>query len=95
LQNNILENAVLVADGDDEVQDPDVRTTCSAKVAAVKRMAEHLEQELSANNLQHVSRVVNNMDRLFTMLDDIETTQRKRRRDQTWRGSTPWTMFLQ
>jgi hypothetical protein len=85
----------LLPDGDDEIQDPDIRETCEMKVAAVKRMAEHLEQELSANNLQHVSRVVNNLDHLFTMLGDIESSRRKRRRDQTWKGSKSWTMFLQ
>lgn len=95
VQNNTLEHGILAADGDDEVQDPDLRKTCYQQLAAVKRMTEHLEHELSANNLQHFSRVVNNMDTLFTMLDDIESTNRKRRRDQTWRGSKPWTMFLQ
>ena len=85
----------LLPDGDDEIQDPDIRETCEMKVAAVKRMAEHLEQELSANNLQHVSRVVNNLDHLFTMLGDIESSRRKWLRDQTWKGSKSWTMFLQ
>ena len=82
-------------DGDDEIQDPDIHKTCETKVAAVKHMAEHLEQELSANNLQHVSRVVNKLDHLYTMLGDIESSRRKWRCDQTWKGSKPWTMFLQ
>jgi hypothetical protein len=64
-------------------------------VAALKRMAEHLEQELAVNNVEHVSRVVNNMGSVFTMLDDIESARRKRHRNRTWQGSTPWTMFLQ
>jgi hypothetical protein len=94
-RNDVFDSRFLVADGDDETHDPDIRQNCELKVAALKRMADHLEQELSVNNLQHVSGVVNNMDRLFTMLDDIESARRKRRRDRTWRGSTPWTMFLQ
>ena len=95
LQNSVLANRILVAKGDDEVEDPDIRQTCIQKVAAVKRMAEHLEQELSADNLQHVSRVVDNIDRLFIVMDDIETAQHKRRCQQTWQGPKPWTMFLQ
>jgi hypothetical protein len=91
-QNN---SEPLVADGDDELQDADVRKNCELKVAAVKRMAVHLEQELSANNVKHVSNVVDNMGRLFTVLEDIENAGRKRRRNQTWQGSKPWTMYLQ
>ncbi|CAG8551498.1 4578_t:CDS:2 [Gigaspora margarita] len=64
-------------------------------VTAVKRMANHLEQELLANNLNHIIRVVNNMDKLFTILNDIETSQNRRKRDPTWHESTPWTLFLQ
>lgn len=85
----------FAADGDDEDLDPEMRQICESKVAAVKRMAEHLEQELAANNLRHVLQVVNNMNKLFIMLDNIETAKRKRYRNLTWRGSTPWTLFLQ
>ena len=94
LQNSVLANRILVAEGDDEVEDPEIRQMCIQKVAAVKRMADHLEEKLSANNLQHVSSVVNTIGRLFTVMDDIETAERKRRRQQTWKGSKPWTMFL-
>ncbi|CAG8754522.1 31831_t:CDS:1, partial [Racocetra persica] len=54
----------------------------------------HLEQELLANNLNHVMQVVNNMDKLFNILKDIEIAQNKRKCNPTWRGSTPWTLFL-
>ncbi|KAF0517617.1 hypothetical protein F8M41_016883 [Gigaspora margarita] len=59
----------------DEVFDPEMHQTYEQKVEAVKRMADHLEQELVANNFNHITRVINNMDRLFTMLNDIETAQ--------------------
>ncbi|KAF0457455.1 ATP-dependent DNA helicase pif1 [Gigaspora margarita] len=79
----------------DEVFDPEMRQTYEQKVEAVKRMADHLEQELAANNFNHITCVINNMDRLFTMLNDIETAQNRRRHNRTWRGSTPWTLYLQ
>ncbi|CAG8735182.1 4037_t:CDS:2, partial [Gigaspora rosea] len=51
---------------------------------AIRHMADHLEQELAANNFNYIICVTNNMDRLFTMLNDIETAQNRRRRNQTW-----------
>ncbi|CAG8575201.1 9438_t:CDS:2 [Ambispora leptoticha] len=50
---------------------------------AVRRMAEYLEIELAANNLHHIMRVVDNTNHLFTILDDIETMQRRWLRDPT------------
>ncbi|CAG8759021.1 446_t:CDS:2 [Gigaspora margarita] len=79
----------------DEVFDPEIRQTYEQKVEAVKHMADHFEQELAANNFNYITRVINNMDRLFTMLNDIETAQNQRRHNWTWRGSMPWTLYLQ
>ncbi|CAG8853017.1 34454_t:CDS:1 [Gigaspora margarita] len=78
-----------------EVFDPEMCQTYEQKVEAVKCMANHLRQELVANNFNHITCVINNMDRLFTMLNDIETVQNQRRHNQIWRGSTSWTLYLQ
>ena len=64
-------------DGDNKTLDSEMHQACEFKVGAVKHMAEYLEQELSANNLRHIMQVVNNMNKLFTMLDDIEKIQCK------------------
>ncbi|KAF0544535.1 hypothetical protein F8M41_002684 [Gigaspora margarita] len=89
------ENNSVEMSENDEVFDPEMRQTYKQKVKAVKRMADHLEQELAANNFNYITRVINNMDRLFTMLNDIETAQNRRRHNRTWRGSTLWTLYLQ
>ncbi|CAG8698245.1 19624_t:CDS:1, partial [Dentiscutata erythropus] len=78
--NNLDENEAL---------DPEMIQVCKQKIEAVRHIADHFEQELAANNFNHVICVTNNMDRLFTMLNDIETVQNRRRRNQTWQGSTP------
>ncbi|CAG8746654.1 21501_t:CDS:2 [Cetraspora pellucida] len=90
----ISQNSSLVKMDQDEPFDPEMCWTCEQKVAAIKSMATHLKQELLANNLNHVTQVVNNIDKLFNMLKDIEIAQNKRKRDPTWHGSTPWTFFL-
>ncbi|CAG8449799.1 23330_t:CDS:2 [Gigaspora rosea] len=79
----------------DEVFDPEMRQIYEQKVEAIKRMADHLDQELAANNFNHITHVINNMDRLFTMLNDIEIAQNRRRHNRMWRESTPWTLYLQ
>ncbi|CAG8529510.1 22641_t:CDS:2 [Dentiscutata erythropus] len=68
---------------------------CKQKVEAIRCMADHLEQELATNNFNHITHVTNNMNRLFTMLNDIETVQNRRRYNLMWRGSTPWILYLQ
>ncbi|CAG8785302.1 10096_t:CDS:1, partial [Cetraspora pellucida] len=94
-KSDVLNDVFFRTDEDNNISDLDTCHVCELKVAAIRRMAEHLEQELTANNLHHVTRVVDNLDHLFTMLDDIETAQHRRLRSQTWRGSKPWTLFLQ
>ncbi|CAG8855660.1 33165_t:CDS:1, partial [Gigaspora margarita] len=86
---------LIEMEGANDAFDSEMWQICEHKVAALKRMVNHLEQELSANNLNHVSRVVSNMDKVFKMLNDIETAQNRRRRNPTWKGSTPWTLYLQ
>jgi hypothetical protein len=94
-QSDTLSGKLIEMGEDNEILDLEIRQVCELKVAAIRRMAEHLEQELTANNLRHVMRVVNNTSHLFTMLDDIEMAQRRQLGNSTWRKSTPWTLFLQ
>ncbi|KAF0524679.1 hypothetical protein F8M41_015057 [Gigaspora margarita] len=58
-----------------KVFDPEMHQIYEQNVEAVKCIADHLEQELAANNFNYIIHVINNMDRLFTMLNDIETAQ--------------------
>ncbi|CAG8644022.1 19648_t:CDS:2, partial [Gigaspora rosea] len=88
-------NTLAKMDENEEVSDLEMTQICRQKVEAVRRMADHLEHELAANNFNHVICVTDKIDRLFTMLNDIETVQNRRRRNPTWRGSTPWTLYLQ
>ncbi|CAG8823141.1 16753_t:CDS:1, partial [Cetraspora pellucida] len=66
-------------DENDEVFDLKIRQSCKQKVEAIRHIADHLEQELAANNFNHIICITNNMDRLFTMLNDIEIAQNRRR----------------
>ncbi|CAG8693577.1 5777_t:CDS:1 [Acaulospora morrowiae] len=94
-QLNISDDKYIEMDRDDEISNPEIRKTCVLKVAAIKCMIEYLEQELSVNNLRHVAGVVNNSNHLFTILNDIEKAWQRQLCEPTWRGSTPWTLFLQ
>ncbi|CAG8830961.1 10136_t:CDS:1, partial [Gigaspora margarita] len=62
----------------DKVFDPEMYQTCKQKVEAIKHMADYLEQKLAANNFNHIIHIINNMDRLFTMLNDIKTAQNQK-----------------
>ncbi|CAG8681377.1 13274_t:CDS:2, partial [Ambispora leptoticha] len=62
---------------DENKNGQEIHHVCELKVAAIRHMTEHLEIELAANNLHHVMRVVDNTKHLFTILDDIETAQRR------------------
>ena len=85
----------FVPDGDGESVEPEFRQQCELNVAMLGRLVEHLKEELAANNLRHVGNVISGVERALTIIDDIESTKRKLRREVTWRGSKPWTMFLQ
>ncbi|CAG8445736.1 7597_t:CDS:2 [Cetraspora pellucida] len=65
-----------------------------SKILALQRLVDHLNEERIANNLQHVEAVVNNLNRAFTILSDIEKAKNQRTRSTTWRESKPWTIFL-
>ncbi|CAG8570218.1 16378_t:CDS:2 [Dentiscutata erythropus] len=86
-------STVLSADGDEERIDPNLYQQCETKVVALEYLVKHLREELSANNIKHIKNVINNMDRVFTMINDIKSSQLNIRRDNTW-NSKPWTMFL-
>lgn len=70
------------------------RQRLEPKVAALQRLVDHVNEEFSANNLQHVEAIINNLDRAFTILSDIEKEKNKKLRGTTWRGSKPWTQYL-
>ncbi|CAG8775897.1 18235_t:CDS:1, partial [Racocetra persica] len=79
------QNSDLVEmDQDEETFDSEIHRICEQKIAAIRCIAIYLEQELLANNLNHVTQVVDNMDKLFSMLSDIELAQNRKRRDSTW-----------
>ncbi|CAG8693711.1 2671_t:CDS:2 [Cetraspora pellucida] len=65
-----------------------------SKIALLNSLVNHLNIELTNNNLQHVEAVVNNLGRVFTIINDIEIAKARRQRVSTWRGSKPWTLFL-
>ncbi|CAG8820666.1 21421_t:CDS:1, partial [Dentiscutata erythropus] len=46
-----------------------------SKIVALERLVNHLNDEPSANNLKHVKNVVDNMKHIFTIIEDIETSQ--------------------
>ncbi|CAG8788984.1 1740_t:CDS:1, partial [Dentiscutata erythropus] len=73
----------------EEVFDPEICQSCKQKVEAIRHIADYLKQELAANNFNHIIYITNNINRLFTILNDIKTTQNKRRCNLIWQGSTP------
>ncbi|CAG8568352.1 3119_t:CDS:2, partial [Cetraspora pellucida] len=87
--NSVSDNNLVEFDKNNEAFNPEIHQICEEKVLAVRCMANHLEQELAVNNFNYITHVVNNMDRLFAMLNDIETAQNQRIYNLTWRGSTP------
>ncbi|KAF0527757.1 hypothetical protein F8M41_013486 [Gigaspora margarita] len=88
-QDSILKDNFLAENVSDENIDPELRQHCKSKICALQRLVEHLNDELSANNLRHVEGVVNNMKHTFTIIDDIESSQCKRRRSETLKKSKP------
>ncbi|CAG8643767.1 6671_t:CDS:2, partial [Racocetra persica] len=64
------------------------------KIVELNRLIDHINKEWSANNLNHVEAIVNNLDRAFTILKDIDKAKNKRLRDTTWSSSKPWTLYL-
>ncbi|CAG8693327.1 1136_t:CDS:2, partial [Cetraspora pellucida] len=86
-----IKNDLIITDENNKNFNPDLHQQCKSKVVTLERLVKHLNDELSANNLRHVKNVVDNMKRTFTIIDDIESSQRKRRCSNTWSQSKPWT----
>ncbi|CAG8674983.1 6534_t:CDS:1, partial [Cetraspora pellucida] len=86
-QENMLRNNFLVENVNDENIDPELRQYCESKISALKRLVEHLNNELSKNNLRHIEGVINNMKHTFTIIDNIESSQHKKRRRETLKES--------
>ncbi|CAG8814228.1 22466_t:CDS:2, partial [Gigaspora margarita] len=94
IQANI-KNDLIITDENDENFDSDLHQQCKSKIVILECLVKHLNDELLANNLQHVKNVVDNMKRMFTIIDDIESSQCKRQRSNTWSQLKPWMLFLQ
>ncbi|CAG8610410.1 222_t:CDS:2, partial [Racocetra fulgida] len=73
--DSVSGNNLVEVDENDEAFDSEICHIYKQKVAAIRCIANHLEQELTANNFNHITQVVNNMNRLFMMLNDIEAAQ--------------------
>ncbi|CAG8848878.1 13948_t:CDS:2, partial [Gigaspora margarita] len=76
------------ADGDDENANPELYQQCEVKVVALEYLSNHLREELSLNNIRHVRNVVNNMDQVFTIINDIKSSQLNLKRGNTWSAKT-------
>ncbi|CAG8799257.1 20920_t:CDS:2 [Cetraspora pellucida] len=94
IQANI-KNYLIATNENNENFNPELYQQCKSKIVALERLVKHLNDELSENNLQHIENVVNNMKHTFTIIDDIESSQHKRRCSNTWSKSKPWALFLQ
>ncbi|CAG8769207.1 20361_t:CDS:1 [Cetraspora pellucida] len=82
--DSVSDNNLVKFDKNNKAFNSEICQICEKKVATVRHMADYLEQKLAANNFNHVTHVVNNMDRLFAMLNDIETAQNRRKCNLTW-----------
>ncbi|CAG8696369.1 5426_t:CDS:1, partial [Dentiscutata heterogama] len=60
------------------------RQILESKAVALQRLVDHINVELTANNLQHVESIVNNLNHAFTILSDIEKAKSHRKRRTTW-----------
>ncbi|KAF0458972.1 hypothetical protein F8M41_000826 [Gigaspora margarita] len=90
-----IKNNLITIDENEENFDPELHQLCKSKIVVLEHLVEHLNNELSANNLRHVSNVINNMKCTFTIANDIELSQRKRQCSKTWNKSKSWMLFLQ
>ncbi|CAG8464324.1 19589_t:CDS:2 [Gigaspora margarita] len=73
-----IKNDLIITDENDENFDPNLHQQCKSKIVILEQLVKHLNDELSANNLQHVKNIVDNMKRTFTIIEDIESSQCKR-----------------
>ncbi|CAG8777600.1 8337_t:CDS:1, partial [Gigaspora margarita] len=94
IQDSILKNNFLAKNVNDKNIDLELCQHYKSKICALQCLVEHLNNELSANNLQHVEGMVNIMKHIFTIINDIESSQCKCRHSETLKKSKPWTLFL-
>ncbi|CAG8701116.1 27042_t:CDS:2 [Dentiscutata erythropus] len=92
-QQSLYQQPTIFFTNNDEGVNPDLYPQCEAKVAELEYLAKHLREELTINNLRHIKNVVNNIDRVFTMINDIKSSQCNSKCTNTW-NVKPWTMFL-
>ncbi|KAF0472459.1 hypothetical protein F8M41_025026 [Gigaspora margarita] len=94
-QSGTVQSSIVISvDDDGDRVDPNLYQQCETKVVELKYLVNHFREELSNKNLRHVRNVVNNMNRAFTIINDIKSSQRNSKRKNTW-SAKPWTMFLQ
>ncbi|CAG8608273.1 663_t:CDS:1, partial [Gigaspora rosea] len=60
------------------------RQKIESKIAALWHLVDHVNKELNANNFQHVKAIINNLDRAFTIISDIEKAKNQRVWHTTW-----------
>ncbi|CAG8495876.1 5506_t:CDS:1 [Cetraspora pellucida] len=94
-QENMLRNNFLVENVNDENINPELHQYCKSKISTLEHFVEHLNNELSKINLQHIEDMINNIKHMFTIIDDIESSQHKRQCKKTLKESKPWTLFMQ
>ncbi|CAG8668807.1 44591_t:CDS:2, partial [Gigaspora margarita] len=84
-----IKNDLITINENEENFDPELRQLCKSKIVVLEHLVEHLNNELLANNLRHVSNVVDNMKCTFTIANNIESSQRKRQCSKTCNKSKP------
>ncbi|CAG8786521.1 43781_t:CDS:2 [Gigaspora margarita] len=60
-----------------------------SKLVAIQHLVVHINEELNANNFQHIEAIINNLDGAFTIISDIEKAKNQRVRYIIWHGSKP------
>ncbi|KAF0434876.1 hypothetical protein F8M41_004834 [Gigaspora margarita] len=73
-----IKNDLITINENEENFDPELHQLCKSKIIVLECLVEHLNNELSANNLQHISNVVDYMKCTFTIANNIESFQCKR-----------------
>ncbi|KAF0550426.1 hypothetical protein F8M41_024551 [Gigaspora margarita] len=65
-----------------------------SKLATLQHLVDHVNEELNANNLQHVEAIIYNLNHALQLSQDIEKAKNQRMQHMTWYDSKPWTLFL-
>ncbi|CAG8454912.1 13995_t:CDS:2, partial [Cetraspora pellucida] len=61
-----------------------------SKATELQCLVDYINEELIANNLQHVDAIINNLNNAFTILSDIEQSKSQRVQCTTWHGTSDW-----